>query len=169
MAVSLVHPRVVEALARWEIDYEVIPCNPEHADTADFCAVYGFPLETSGNSILITSTRGPKRYALGVVRATHRLDVNHKMRSLMGVARASFARSEETAELTGMAIGGVTPFGLPPECPVYLDENLEDLEYVVLGAGTRSAKIKLRPSELTKIPNASFVAGLGHQICQEEE
>jgi prolyl-tRNA editing enzyme YbaK/EbsC (Cys-tRNA(Pro) deacylase) len=169
MAVPLVHPRVMEALARWSIEHEVIKCHPQYADTADFCATYGFPLETSGNAILVTSTRGPKRYALGLVQATHRLDVNHHMRRLMGVARASFARAEETTELTGMAIGGVTPFGLPPDCPVYVDESLGDLEYVILGAGTRLAKIKLRPAELTKIPNASFVVGLGHQISKGGE
>jgi prolyl-tRNA editing enzyme YbaK/EbsC (Cys-tRNA(Pro) deacylase) len=169
MSKPLVHPRVMEALTRWDIEHEVIPCDPRYADTADFCAVYGFLLETSGNAILVTSTRGPKRYALGVVQATHRLDVNHQMRHLMGVARASFAKPEETTELTGMAIGGVTPFGLPSDCPVYFDENLEDLEYVVLGAGTRLAKIKVRPGELTKIPNASFVASLGYQIGQREE
>jgi prolyl-tRNA editing enzyme YbaK/EbsC (Cys-tRNA(Pro) deacylase) len=169
MADPLVHPRVIEALVRGDIKFEVIPCDPQYADTANFCAAYGFPLETSGNAILVTSTRGSKRYALGVVLATHRLDVNHKMRSLMRVARASFARPEETTELTGMAIGGVTPFGLPTDCPVYFDANLEELEYVVLGAGTRLAKIKVRPGELTKIPNASFVASLGYQIGQREE
>jgi prolyl-tRNA editing enzyme YbaK/EbsC (Cys-tRNA(Pro) deacylase) len=169
MSGQLVHPIVMEALTTWDIEHEVIPCDPDYADTANFCAVYGFPLETSGNAILVTSTRGPKRYALGVVQATHRLDVNHQMRRFMGVARASFAKPEETMELTGMAIGGVTPFGLPPDCPVYLDDNLEHLKYVILGAGTRLAKIKLRPAELTKIPNASFVVGLGHQISKGGE
>jgi prolyl-tRNA editing enzyme YbaK/EbsC (Cys-tRNA(Pro) deacylase) len=158
----LIHPKVADALSHWGIVHEVITCNPEWADTADFCAAYGFPLSTSGNAILVTSTRGVKSYALGVVQATHRLDVNHQMRRLMGVARASFARAEETRELTGMEIGGVTPFGLPPECPVYLDDNLSGLEYVVLGAGTRSAKLKLAPGELAKIPNSTFVTGLGH-------
>jgi prolyl-tRNA editing enzyme YbaK/EbsC (Cys-tRNA(Pro) deacylase) len=160
----LIHPKVADALSHWDIAHEVIPCNPEWADTADFCAAYGFPLSTSGNAILVTSTRGLKSYALGVVQATHRLDVNHQMRRLMGVARASFARAEETRELTGKEIGGVTPFGLPPECPVYLDDNLSGLEYVVLGAGTRSAKLKLAPGELVKIPNSTFVTGLGHPV-----
>jgi prolyl-tRNA editing enzyme YbaK/EbsC (Cys-tRNA(Pro) deacylase) len=169
MSDQLVHPIVVEALTTWDIEHEVIPCNPDYADTANFCAMYGFPLETSGNAILVTSTRGPKRYALGVIQATHLLDVNHQMRHLMGVARASFAKPEETIEITGMAIGGVTPFGLPSDCPVYFDDGLEGLEYVILGAGTRSAKLKLRPGELSKIPNANFVTGLGYKTHQGEE
>lgn len=162
MSEQLVHPAVTEALTKWGIEHEVIPCDPQYADTAEFCAKYGFPLETSGNAILVSSTRGPKRYAMGVVQATHRLDVNHQMRRLMEVARASFAKPEETMEITGMAIGGVTPFGLPSDCPIYFHDNLSILEYVILGAGTRSAKLKLLPGELTKIPNASFISGLAY-------
>jgi prolyl-tRNA editing enzyme YbaK/EbsC (Cys-tRNA(Pro) deacylase) len=156
-----VHPAVSEALARWEIEHEIISCDPKYADTAAFCATYGYPLETSGNTILVAATRGPKRYALGVVRATHRLDVNHAMRRLMGVARASFAKLEETMDVTGMAIGGVTPFGMPDDLPIFLDEGLKHLEYVVLGAGTRHAKIKVHPNELSKVPNARFESDLG--------
>ncbi len=161
MTERLVHPIVIDALKSRGINYEIIPCNPDYADTANFCSVYGYPLETSGNAILVTSSRGSKKYALGVVQATSRLDVNHKMKFLMGVPRASFAKPEETLEFTGMAIGGVTPFGVPTGCPIYIDQALEGMEYLILGSGTRSAKIKLRPSELTKIPNASFVVGLG--------
>jgi prolyl-tRNA editing enzyme YbaK/EbsC (Cys-tRNA(Pro) deacylase) len=159
-----VHPKVREALGRWQIEHEVIPCDAKYADTADFCATYGYPLHTSGNSILVASTRGPKCYALGVVRATHRLDVNHTMRRLMGVPRASFAKAEETMDVTGMAIGGVTPFGLPDDLTIYLDEGLRDLEYVILGAGTRWAKIKVHPHQLEKIPNARFQPDLAQEV-----
>lgn len=168
-AQQLVHPTVIDALNGCGIDYEIIECDPEHADTAEFCAVYGYPLETSGNAILVASTRGPKRFAMGVVQATSRLDVNHKMKTLMEVPRASFAKAEETVEFTGMAIGGVTPFGVPAGCPVYIDQTLERLDYLIIGSGTRSAKIKLQPAELLKIPDACFVAGLGLPLQPSQE
>lgn len=155
---SVVHPSVVDALAKLGIAYEVVGCEPEYADTAAFCERYGYPLETSANTILIASTRGEKRYAACVVRADQRLDVNHAVRRLMEVPRASFASAEETMALTGMAIGGVTAFGLPADLPLYLDEGLQGLPYVILGSGTRSSKIKTSPQELAKVPNARFVA-----------
>ncbi len=156
----LVHPLVAQALQQFGIRHEIVPVEPEYADTAQFCARYGFPLETSGNAIIVTSTRGPKLFVACVVPATMRLDVNHAVRRLMGASRASFASPEETVKLTGMAIGGVTPLGLPPSLPIYVDEAVRGLEYVMLGAGTRRAKLKTWPDELAKVPNVTFVPGI---------
>lgn len=158
---ALLHPLVAKALQALNIRHEVVPVDPEYADTAQFCARYGYPPETSGNAIIVTSTRGPKLFVACVVPATMRLDVNHAVRRLMGASRASFASAEETVELTGMAIGGVTPIGLPPGLPIYVDESIRGLEYVILGAGTRHAKLKTWPEELAKVPNVRFVQGIG--------
>ena len=74
--------------------------------------------------------------------------------------RLSFASAEETRELTGMMIGGVTVFGLPDELPLYLDALIMGLEYVIVGGGSRSVKLSVAPAELTKIPGAQVVEGL---------
>ena len=86
--------------------------------------------------------------------------MNKRVKGLMGVSRASFASAEETIALTGMMIGGVTAFALPDDMPVYADANLLGLEYVILGSGSRSSKIKVAPVDIGKIPNAEFVQGL---------
>jgi prolyl-tRNA editing enzyme YbaK/EbsC (Cys-tRNA(Pro) deacylase) len=51
---------------------------------------------------------------------TTRLDVNHAVKRLMGVSKLSFASADETMALTGMVIGGVTIFALPPDLPIYV-------------------------------------------------
>jgi prolyl-tRNA editing enzyme YbaK/EbsC (Cys-tRNA(Pro) deacylase) len=158
---DILHPRVAQALRELGIRHEVLEVEPEYADTANFCAHYGYPLETSGNAIIVTSTRGPKVYAACVVQATLRVDVNHAVRQLIGASRASFASAEETIELTGMPIGGVTPIGLPPGLPIYVDERILGLEYVMLSAGTRRGKLKTWPDELRKVPGLQYVAGVG--------
>ena len=71
----------------------------------------------------------------------------------MGVSRASFASAEDTRELTGMEIGGVTALALPADLPIYADQRLLEMDYVILGAGSRSAKLKMPPAELSKLPN----------------
>ena len=78
----------------------------------------------------------------------------------MNAGRVSFARAEETAELTGMMIGGVTALALPVELPVFIDPGLTDLDYVILGGGSRSIKIKVSPDIFGAIPNARVVEGL---------
>ena len=59
-----------------------------------------------------------------------------------------------------MMIGGVTPFGLPESLPIYIDEVIMGLEYVILGAGSRSAKLIISPESLLKIPNTNVIKDL---------
>jgi prolyl-tRNA editing enzyme YbaK/EbsC (Cys-tRNA(Pro) deacylase) len=60
-------------------------------------------------------------------------------------------------ELTGMLIGGVTPLALPPELPSYVDEPVMAVDYVLLGAGSRSMKVKTAP-EIFRLPNSADCA-----------
>ena len=147
-----IEERVVSTLDRLGVDYELVRIAPEFADTARFCEEYGYPLDHCGNAIIVASKRGQKRYSVCIVRGSDRLDVNKTVRRLMEVSRASFASPEETMALTGMMIGGVTPMGLPPELPIYADEKLLSLEYLILGSGSRSSKLKMPPAELSKLP-----------------
>ena len=152
--------RVRQALGEWGIEFEMLDIDPDYADTAQFCERYGYPPERSGNTILVASRKGPPQYCACVVLASTQLDVNKRVRKLMGVRRASFASADQTVEVTGMMIGGVTPFGLPEGVPVYVDEPIADLDYVILGSGSRSSKVKMAGREFTKVPGAQFVSDL---------
>ncbi|MCH2628607.1 MAG: hypothetical protein MKZ75_11090, partial [Acidimicrobiales bacterium] len=108
---------VVELLEAMRADYQIVECAPELADTAQFCEHYGYRLDESANAILVVGKGEPRLYALCVVLATTQVDVNKHVRQKLGVKKASFASPDETIELTGMPLGGVTPFGLPPSLP----------------------------------------------------
>jgi len=142
-------------------DYELIDCDPDLADTAAFCAHYGYPPERAANTIVVASRRPAGFHAACVVLATTRLDVNHKVRDLLGVRKLSFALADVTKELTGMLIGGVTPFALPETMPLFVDSRIMDLDWVIFGAGSRSAKIKTSPQVFTHLPQAKVVEDLG--------
>ena len=144
------------AFAAWEWIF----IDPQYGDTADFCAQYGYDLAHSANTIIVASKRGAAAYSACIVRACDRLDVNRRVRHLMGVSRASFATPEETREVTGMMIGGVTALALPNDLPIYADERLLEMDYIILGAGSRSAKVKMPPQELRKLPGLEFIDGL---------
>ena len=59
-----------------------------------------------------------------------------------------------------MMIGGVTAMALPEGLPIYADQRLLEMDYIILGAGSRSAKVKLPPRELSKLPGLEFIDGL---------
>jgi len=147
-----------------EGDCEVFACDPELADTTAFCAHYGYPPERSANAILIKAKTGERRFVVCVVLAHTRLDVNHTVRKRLGARRVSFASADETRARTSMELGGVTPFGLPPQIEIWIDSRVMEGDYVILGAGTRAAKLKVTPGLLSGLPNATVVAGLASPV-----
>ena len=151
-------------LDRLGVDYEIFPCDPALADTAQFCEAYGFNPEDSANTILVIGKSEPPVYAACVVLATTRLDVNKTVRNRLGTRKASFAPAEETRAITGMEIGGVTVFGLPDSLPIWVDARVMQRERIVLGGGSRDSKVLAAPAILLHLPNAEVVEGLANEL-----
>jgi prolyl-tRNA editing enzyme YbaK/EbsC (Cys-tRNA(Pro) deacylase) len=152
--------RVHDVLASLGVPYEIVACDPELADTAAFCAHYGYAMEDSANTILVAGKSDPVRFVACVVLATNRLDVNGLVRRRLGVKKASFADRDQTMALTGMAIGGVTAIGLPDEVPLWIDSRVVSRPRIVLGGGDRSSKILAPPDLLLALPNAEVIEAL---------
>jgi prolyl-tRNA editing enzyme YbaK/EbsC (Cys-tRNA(Pro) deacylase) len=142
-------------------DHELFPCDPALADTAAFCAAYGFAPEDAANTIVVVGKGTPPAYVACVVLATHRLDVNRAVRARLG-RKCSFAAPEATRELTGHEIGGVTVFGLPPDLPIWVDAAVMTRARIVLGGGSRSWKVIAPPSILLALPGVEVVEGLAN-------
>jgi prolyl-tRNA editing enzyme YbaK/EbsC (Cys-tRNA(Pro) deacylase) len=151
---------VVRQLTALGATFDVVPCDPDLADTAQFCAAYGYSMDDSANTIVVIGKVEPRRYAACVVLASTRLDVNRTVRQRLGVKKASFASAEETQALTGMVLGGVTAFGLPAGVPLWVDARVMVRPAIILGAGSRSAKVLTSPETLLLVPGCEVVEGL---------
>lgn len=147
---------------------EVVDCDPALADTAAFCAAYGYELDDSANAIVVVGKAArqdvPPVYAACVVLASTRLDVNRAVRKRLGTKKASFAPPDVTAEITGMAIGGVTPFSLPDGLPLWIDARVMARGRIVVGGGSRAAKVVGPPSMLLAVPSAEVVDDLAQPL-----
>jgi prolyl-tRNA editing enzyme YbaK/EbsC (Cys-tRNA(Pro) deacylase) len=155
-----VEAEVRRLVAATGVEHEIVACDPQLADTAAFCAAYGYQPEDSANTILVVGKAEPPRYVACVVLATTRLAVNRTVPQRLGIRRASFASHEDTRAVTGMAIGGVTVFGLPTDLPIWVDSRVMGRERVVLGGGSRSCKVVAPPAILLELPNVEVVEGL---------
>ena len=153
-------PQIRAFLEQTGRPFEVLPCDPDLADTAVFCEHYGVALEYSANAILVRSKTGDKKFVVCVLLATDRLNTNHTVRKKMGARKVSFASADETREITGMEIGGVTPLCLPDDLPIWIDDAVIKCEYVVLGGGNRSSKLKVDPQVLQLQPAVEVVVAL---------
>lgn len=152
--------RIEATLQASRVDYEIFPCDPELADTAVFCERYGYPMSVSVNTILVKAKSGGERYVACVALANTRLDVNRVVRKRLGARRVSFASADETRAVTGMEIGGVTPVALPDGLETWVDARVMDCDWVILGGGDRSRKIKVEPRLFERLPGAAVVEGL---------
>jgi prolyl-tRNA editing enzyme YbaK/EbsC (Cys-tRNA(Pro) deacylase) len=158
----------LEASLEGRGDYELFACDPALADTAAFCAAYGFAPGDSANTIVVVGKSTPPVYAACIVLATHRLDVNHAVRDRLGTRKASFASPDETRALTGHEIGGVTAFGLPAGMPLLVDAAVMARPRIVLGGGSRSWKVIAPSSILLTLANAEVVEGLASPALPRE-
>ena len=160
MTADLLDPGVRQRLTEVGVDFEVMACDPDLADTAAFVEAYGVPLDRSANTIVVASKGAEPTHVACVALATTSLDVNRAVRREMGVRKASFAGADPVRALTGMEIGGVTPFGLPEGMPVLVDARVMDAPWIVLGGGNRSSKLKVAPDALRRLPALRVVDGL---------
>ena len=155
---------VLAAIESLGVEFEMIPCDPELADTSQFCEAYGYSLDESANTILVVGKSDPRVYVACVVLASTRLDVNGRVKKKLGIRRTSFASADETLQVTGQTIGGVTPFALPGDLPIWIDARVMERERIILGGGSRDRKVFAPPAILTAMPNAEIVTDLAKEI-----
>ena len=72
---------------------------------------------------------------------------NRKFKQQFGF-KARMLKADEVIEQTGHAIGGVCPFGLKNEMPVFLDVSMKRFESVFPACGSSNSAIELTCAEL---------------------
>ena len=102
----------------------------------------------AGDTVLLVVTAGMKR-----------LD-NRKFRDRFA-AKPRMLGAEEVVEATSHPVGGVCPFGLPSDLPVYCDVSLKNYAEVVPAAGAINAAVRISPERLVQLTKAEWV-----DVCQ---
>jgi prolyl-tRNA editing enzyme YbaK/EbsC (Cys-tRNA(Pro) deacylase) len=158
--------RIALAELSWADEVRVAAIDPDLADTAAFSDTYGMALERSANCVVVAGRRGERTtHAACVVLATTRADVNGLVRRRLDARKASFAPQDQAVADTGMAFGGITPLGLPPDWPVLIDATVPAAGDVVVGSGIRSSKLLLPGARLTELATAEVLPGLGRPVA----
>lgn len=90
-----------------------------------------------------------------VARGDARLD-NAKSKAELG-ARPRMLGPEETLALTGHPVGGVCPFGLATQLPVYCDVSLKDFDLVYPAAGSLNSSVEVTPERLFELVGTLWI------------
>lgn len=97
---------------------------------------------------------------LALVAGDRRGDLD-AIAGLLGGAKARMADAEAVRSATGYAIGGVSPFDLPEELVVLVDDSLARFETVYPAAGTPSSMVRMRYADLLEVSRGR-VARISH-------
>jgi prolyl-tRNA editing enzyme YbaK/EbsC (Cys-tRNA(Pro) deacylase) len=144
---------------------QVFEIDPAHSDTETLCQVYDLPLEVMGNAVLVMGKReGQQRQACCMALANRRVDVNNLVKRTLDVRKASFAPMDYAVEVSGMEYGGITPVGLGPDWPVWLDDTIAAVELLCIGSGVRKSKLLLPGASLLNLPGARKIDELTRAV-----
>lgn len=103
--------------------------------------------------------RAGETVMLVVAKGTARLD-NRKFRDEFA-AKPRMLGGDEVVELTGHPVGGVCPFGLAQDLPVYCDVSLKAFDVVVPAAGATNSAVRIAPERMAELTAAKWV-----DVCQ---
>jgi prolyl-tRNA editing enzyme YbaK/EbsC (Cys-tRNA(Pro) deacylase) len=90
-----------------------------------------------------------------VARGDARLD-NGKAKKEFG-SRPRMLDAEETLALTGHPVGGVCPFGLATDLPIYLDVSLQSFDVVYPAGGSLNAAVEVATDRLFELVGKRWV------------
>ena len=89
-----------------------------------------------------------------VARGDARID-NAKFKAAFGKGKMLALDQVET--LTGHPVGGVCPFGLATELPVYLDRSLLAFDEVLPAAGSVNSALRISPQQMAQLTHGQWV------------
>jgi len=133
-------------LKKWGRDKDVVELTQSTATVALAAAALGVEPARIAKSLTINRKGGPG--VLVVASGDARLD-NQKFRDRFGVS-PKMMTPEQALAFTGFSVGGICPFGLPPEVEVFLDESLGRFETVFPACGSPNSMIELSLPDLAE-------------------
>ncbi|WP_296084701.1 YbaK/EbsC family protein [uncultured Agrobacterium sp.] len=137
-------------------DIEVLEAEASSATVALASEAHGVDPDHIAKTICV---RAGETILLVVTAGMKRLD-NRKFRDRFS-AKPRMLDAQEVVEVTSHPVGGVCPFGLPSDLPVYCDVSLKDYAEVVPAAGAINAAVRISPERLVSLTKAEWV-----DVCQ---
>ena len=137
--------QVRDYLKRWNRDTDIIEMEASTATVLEAANALGVIPARIAKSI---SLRAPVGAMVIVVAGDMKLD-NRKYKDHFGI-KPKMLSPEEALQFTGHAVGGVCPFGLPPELPVFLDVSMKRFTTVFPACGSGNSAIELTLDELNE-------------------
>ena len=80
-----------------------------------------------------------------------------KLAKALNKKKIKFADAQKVFDCTGFLPGGVCPFALQEDIPIYLDQSLWQYEVVYAAAGTSDTAVPIKPQYLLEITKGQLI------------
>lgn len=137
-------------------DIEILQTEESSATVTLAAAAHGVAPEQIAKTICLRVGEEPM---LIVASGTARLD-NRKFKDRFG-GKARMLDADQVVAVTSHPVGGVCPFGLPSEIPVYCDVSLKAFEEIVPAAGATNAAVRIPTERMVELVGGTWV-----DVCQ---
>ena len=144
--------RVREYVQSYDPSIEPIIFKEKTSTVEEAANVLGVEQGKIAKSILF---RSGNTYGLFVVSGDKRID-QKKVKTLIG-SKPKMASLTEVEAVTGYKVGGVCPFNLVKDIPVYLDETMQRFDVVYTSAGSANSLLPISIKKLMEITGGSLV------------
>lgn len=145
--------RAKKYLDQFELDLEP----KEHKETtktvAEAAAAIGVEEGQIAKTILF---RAGTSYGLFVAAGDITID-NKKVKALLGGGKVRIAKPEEVENITGYKVGGVCPFDIGEEIPIFLDSSMGRFDKVFSAAGSSYSYLPITLQELELVTGGNIV------------
>lgn len=145
MAIELVK----EHFKKYGLDHKILEYNASSATVELAANALGVKPERIAKTLAFKRDQG---CILIVAAGDAKID-NAKFKHKFGI-KARMLSPDEVLNQVGHAIGGVCPFGIPENIPVFLDESLKRFETVFPACGSSNSAIELSCEEVYIYSNA---------------
>ena len=130
-------------LARWGRGKDILEFETSSATVELAAAAAGVEPARIAKTLTFRDGEG----AMIVVAAGDARTDNGRFKAVFG-GKPRMLTAEEALFFTGHAVGGICPFGLTHDLPVWLDISLRRFEYVLPACGSGNSAIRLTCGEL---------------------
>ncbi len=87
-----------------------------------------------------------------------RAKINNRKFKEVFQQKAKMIKPDHLMEITGYPMGGVCPFALKQDIPVYLDDSLKKHAIIYPAGGTSNSAVKMEISQLERITRGQWVS-----------
>ncbi|MBM2886424.1 YbaK/EbsC family protein [Chromobacterium phragmitis] len=147
---------VRQFFARRQFDIAIIELDVSTATVAEAASAHGVEPGRIAKTLAFRLNDG--REVILVARGDARID-NRKFKDAFG--KGKMLPPQEVEAITGHPVGGVCPFGLARELPIYLDVSIQAFDEILPAAGAVHSAVRISPSKLSDITAGQWV-----DVCQ---